>query len=321
MVMNAKKPQKEQLKKIKTLVGTYSQAIEYYQSIDSDLYVDLNYRMQQLLTRPEILEILDKEAEINAANANNSPNTSGISTTVLDIIQDGQEEPNSAPPVKIGSGNLNHTNYEVNERQDSPDTNDSVTNLEVTLDKSQLDLNHSKSDSLVAKENLSDKDGGESTPKNPKTAISSKATAKFDIQEDCSNEFVYHRSDRRNRHGVSFKVCKNRKDGALIRPKVPKNKDKKEIHTTMLNENNAELNSTPRVQATKEVIEDYKGGNGENLQMLEKNIYGQESAFRVRLLKRHNEIYRKKKTNDSSFMSDLSLSFSPKKDRSMEKQN
>lgn len=65
MIMKSKKPQKDKLAKIKTLVATYSQAIEYYQSIDSDLYIDLNLRMQELLTKPDILELLDKEAEIN----------------------------------------------------------------------------------------------------------------------------------------------------------------------------------------------------------------------------------------------------------------
>ena len=72
MSISNNQSQKLKFEKIKNLVSTYSQAIEYYQSIESDLYVDLNLRMQNLLTKPETLEMLDKEAELKK-NASPSP--------------------------------------------------------------------------------------------------------------------------------------------------------------------------------------------------------------------------------------------------------
>lgn len=80
-LMNSKKTQKDKLKKIKSLVATYSQAIEYYQSIDSDLYIDLNIRMQQFITKQDVLDILDNEVEILAQqsyDSHSSTDNSGL---------------------------------------------------------------------------------------------------------------------------------------------------------------------------------------------------------------------------------------------------
>ena len=93
--------------------------------------------------------------------------------------------------------------------------------------------------------------------------IPSKIKAKFEVHHDASNEFVYHKNDRRNRHGVSFKVCKNREDGALLRPKLPpKYEGKEHVHSTLLNENNAELNHEKRRTATKMVFDEYNRKQG-----------------------------------------------------------
>ena len=64
--LSSKKPQKDKIKKVEALIGTYSEAIQYYQSVDSDLYIELNERMQKILTRAEVLKVLDEEAVINA---------------------------------------------------------------------------------------------------------------------------------------------------------------------------------------------------------------------------------------------------------------
>jgi len=45
------------------LVKAYSQAIEYYQSIESDLFADMTVRMQQFLIKPEILTLMASEEE------------------------------------------------------------------------------------------------------------------------------------------------------------------------------------------------------------------------------------------------------------------
>ena len=145
--------------------------------------------------------------------------------------------------------------------------------------------------------------------------IPSKVVVKMEV-DDHSNEFVYHRDDRRNRHGVSFKVCKNKDDGAIVRPKLPsKSKCKKEIHSKMLNENNDAIKSTPRVEATKQVMEEFHENEkeGKTVRVVEKDMYEQESALKIRLLKRENQLNKKRKGDSSGINSDSMNSSSPKK--------
>jgi hypothetical protein len=159
--------------------------------------------------------------------------------------------------------------------------------------------------------------------------IKSKVQAKFKIPEEATNEFI-HSDDRRNRHGVSFKVCRNKEDGALVRPQLPpKCDDKEQVHSTMLNENNSELASMPRVYATKKVMDDYNGKHGKlyiselrlilyscidsvhNVLIVESDMHNQEAALKIRLLKRQNLMNRKRKADLS--MTSESSSSSPSK--------
>lgn len=131
MMIKSDKLQKDKLHKIKTLVGTYSQAIEYYQSIDSDLYVDLNLRMQNLLIRPEILELLDREAEINSgANYRRSTDTDSSEEQVIPKPQSSKmispRKP-SEQPLSFSGGD--------GRSFESPDTEDSTSVFESMMDQ------------------------------------------------------------------------------------------------------------------------------------------------------------------------------------------
>lgn len=307
MIMMGKKPQKEKLKQIKTLVATYSQAIEYYQSIDSEFYIDLNLRMQQLLTKPDILELLDKEAEINSQSI--SPTREISQTEVLPKPMNSKV----ISPKKIDA-DLKGFGKDDNRILESPKTRDSSMAFDTLFDQNldagdNYDTEGTRATFCVKDINALD---GEST--NTDVAkVPSKINAKFKVEEDHSNEFVYHRGDRRNRHGVSFKVCRNREDGALLRPKLPRTHDKKEIHSKMLNENNDGLESKPRVYATKEVLDAYQNQEdvGANLHVIERNMHEQESALKIRLLKRQNIMYKKRKGTDSSILDRSGFSTSP----------
>lgn len=315
MVIKSDKSQKDKLHKIKTLVATYSQAIEYYQSIESDLYVDLNLRMQQLLIRPEILELLDREAEINSgANHRRSTDTESADEDLIPKPQSSKMISPRKPteqPLSFSGGD--------GRRLESPDTQDSTSVFESMMDQrfasigDEREADYSRATFWVKDTQPLDNSGLALSP----TSIKSKMTANFDVPEDHSNEFVYHRGDRRNRHGVSFKVCKNRQDGALIRPKLPpKTEDKKEIHSTMLNENNDDINSTPRVYATREILEEFttEEESRANFKVIEKDMHEQESALKIRLLKRENQLNQKRKGNNSS--NDSGRSGSPTKSKS-----
>lgn len=157
--------------------------------------------------------------------------------------------------------------------------------------------------------------------------VKSKMVAKFDVPEEVTNEFI-HRNDKRNRHGVSFKAWRNKSDGALLRPKLPsKNADKTTIHTTMLNENNHELHSEQRVKVTKTVMNEFTNREGRllliysilnnsidetpDVHIVESDIYDQEAALKIRLIKRQNMLKRKGMSNMT--LSDESSSTSPSK--------
>lgn len=144
-------------------------------------------------------------------------------------------------------------------------------------------------------------------------SISSKVVANFDV-DDHSNEFVYHRNDRRNKHKVSFRVCRDKNDGALIRPKLPaKTIDKEEIRTQMLNENNDNIDA-PRIYVTKKVLKEFSLQENRNstMKVVEQDIHDQESSFKVRLLKRENILNERRKLNNSGSNSNSMIS-SPSK--------
>jgi len=88
----------------------------------------------------------------------------------------------------------------------------------------------------------------------------------------------------------------------LVRPKlICKNQEKGKIHSELLNENNEELNSLPIVEASKKVVEEYneERQEGETISSLEQNIREQESALKIRLLKREAMLAKKKQVNTS----------------------
>lgn len=57
------KPKSVQKLKMESLIKAYSQAIEYYQSIESDLFADMTVKLQQFLIKPEILALMADEDE------------------------------------------------------------------------------------------------------------------------------------------------------------------------------------------------------------------------------------------------------------------
>ena len=54
------------IEEIQELLALYAKAIEHYQRNGTDLYLDLNIRMQQFLLKPHILRVLDAEASTTA---------------------------------------------------------------------------------------------------------------------------------------------------------------------------------------------------------------------------------------------------------------
>lgn len=171
-------------------------------------------------------------------------------------------QPESNPSAQIVK--ISETNGSKN--IDSPKTQDSTSALDLSGD-GNLQLNENLNLLNLQRSTFTSKSSGPMLrlPKNYAKIAASKNMAKFEIEKDCKNDIVYHKNDARNRHRISFKVWKNREDGALLRPKLlPKVEDKKEIHSSMLNENNKQLKSEPVVYATKELINIYEGTNGEN---------------------------------------------------------
>lgn len=113
---------------------------------------------------------------------------------------------------------------------------------------------------------------------------------------------------------MSFRVCRDKNDGALIRPKLPaKTIDKEEIRTQMLNENNDNIDA-PRIYVTKKVLKEFSLQENRNstMKVVEQDIHDQESSFKVRLLKRENILNERRKLNNSGSNSNSMIS-SPSK--------
>ena len=240
---NPKKSQKEKLEKINSLVETYTQSIEYYQAKESDLYIDLNLRMQQLLIRPDILDILDKEVEILAQANNESKSSSDNSGLFNDnIIDIDRFEP--------GRQRLTMSDKRIFQNLDKDACMRFDPYAEMNFDNENRDQsNHNYNQS-----------GHDS--KIDTKGVTKKNKVRFDTQTDFLDEFV-HKNDRRNRHGVSFKVWKNKEDGALVRPKLyPRTGDKLDVYDRMLNENNNKINSHCVASVTKQVMDDYNNPKG-----------------------------------------------------------
>mmetsp|Transcript_6693 Transcript_6693/g.5822 ORF Transcript_6693/g.5822 Transcript_6693/m.5822 type:complete len:94 (+) Transcript_6693:59-340(+) len=73
MSMVTQKHIRVQKAKMEDLIKAYSQAIEYYQSIESDLFADVTVRMQQLLIKPEILSLMTYEENVEEINQKELP--------------------------------------------------------------------------------------------------------------------------------------------------------------------------------------------------------------------------------------------------------
>ena len=250
------------------MITTYSEAIEFYQSVESDLYTDLNIRMQNILTRSDVLNVLDTEVESkwldkfshydqedNKIMQNNEWGQSGWY-----VISVSQLSPNSPSKQRTYSSNI----FEGIERRE---TQDSISIFEQYNDQNLIQIEEYGSSNF----NRSTFWGSNSInllslpETNNQERLTSKNVAQFNIDEEESNDFVYHRGDDRNRHGVSFKVWRNKNDGAILRPKLmPNIENKREIHSKMLNENNSTLKSELIVYASKEMITKYEGDNGIN---------------------------------------------------------
>lgn len=77
------KPRRVQKKKMEDLVKAYSQAIEYYQSIESDHFADMTVKMQQFLIKPEVLALMtdtgeeEKDIELPPLSREDSNDESG----------------------------------------------------------------------------------------------------------------------------------------------------------------------------------------------------------------------------------------------------
>ena len=69
----SKKPTKVLFNKVESLLKLYTQAIEYYESIESELFVDMTLRMQQLLVKPDILSILSYNEEADDTSIGTHP--------------------------------------------------------------------------------------------------------------------------------------------------------------------------------------------------------------------------------------------------------
>lgn len=287
MSLKSNKPHDLKFQKVQSLVSTYSQAIEYYQSIDNDLYTDLNLRMQNLLTKQETLEILDHEAEIQKASSHPK----------RWIQRDDIPKPSQSKLISPDKANYK---IEENRNSASPDTTDSSIIFE-HLNEGSSGNSNGDDDKDFGRSTFWVKDLNTLEDKKDKIKISSKCIAQFEVVEH-SNEFVYHKNDSRNRHGVSFKVWRNKNDGALLRPKVIKGlSDKRKIHSELLNENNDDIESKPRIFASKRVIEEYGDDEkeGATMRAVEKDMYQQEAALKIRLLKRESHLAQKRKVNMS----------------------
>ncbi|CAI2373149.1 unnamed protein product [Moneuplotes crassus] len=291
--MAANKPPQAQFKKMQTLLQIYSQAIEYYQSVESELYIDLNLRMQNLLTRPDILEMIDIHTGKGQASA----------CSKEESIQEEKPQKRAKAP------SMSPKNYtarperktEENRSSESPETRDSSILFEHLNDQGEDHPDEEEDDQPFGRSTFCLKDLNSLADERSNLRATCTGVAQFDV-DDHSNEFVYHKNDGRNRHGVSFKVCKDKKDGALVRPKlICKNQEKGKIHSELLNENNEELNSLPIVEASKKVVEEYneERQEGETISSLEQNIREQESALKIRLLKREAMLAKKKQLNTS----------------------
>lgn len=291
--MATNKPLKTQFKKMQTLLQIYSQAIEYYQSMESELYVDLNVRMQNLLTRPDILEMIDLHTGKSKAP----------DTTKEESIQEEEPQERVHPPA------MSPRNYTVkpdrkteeNRSSQSPETRDSSILFEHLNEWGEDNPEEEEDDQPFGRSTFCLKDLNSLAEERSNLRQTCTGVAQFDV-DDHSNEFVYHKNDGRNRHGVSFKVCKDKKDGALVRPKrICKNQEKGKIHSELLNENNEELNSLPIAKASKKAVQEYNEvrQEGETISTLAQNMADQESALKIRLLKREARLAKKKQVNTS----------------------
>ncbi len=86
----------------------------------------------------------------------------------------------------------------------------------------------------------------------------------------------------------------------MIRPKLlPKTTNKARIRSSMLNENNKDLQNLIIKAETKEVMDDHVGDEFTNFKIVEQDIHHQELSFKIRLLKRQNK-YDKRTQGDFS---------------------
>ena len=307
MSMQNNKPQHEQFEKIQSLVSTYSQAIEYYQSVESDLYIDLNLRMQNLLTKPETLEMLDRETECKKKPNRNFEESIQNERTLKAASS------KFISPDKIDQ-ELIFKPEEIR-NQGSPETRDSSLNFDCLNDASPVHKTHYE-EQAFSRSTFWVKDVNSLLQEENTQGIQNEKVTQLEESEDNSNEFVFHRDDKRNRHGVSFKVWKDKRDGALLRPRRLKNTmNKKELHNELLNENNDDSEAQPRIFASKKVIQDYNDEEKEKqvMKAVEKDMHKQESSLKIRLLKRENMLTKKRKMNNSQNLSDSMLSSSLQK--------
>ena len=197
-------------------------------------------------------------------------------TNIADLSSESSDEGSSeheeytvaiAKPESDQTTILNENlKIEANKNFESPKTQDTTSALDTSGELNSF-LNENLNLLNLQRSTFSSKSTGTllKLPKNYQKIAASKNMAKFEIEKDCKNDIVYHRNDARNKHRISFKVCRNREDGALLRPKLlPKIDNKKDIHSSMLNENNKQIKSEPVVCASKELIYNYEGTHGEN---------------------------------------------------------
>lgn len=224
--------------------------------------------MQNILTRSDVLNVLDTEVEsklstsLSLSDQDDSKNIANNWSNQSDsfILNINHFSPKSPSKLAANSNSL-FDGIERRETQDSISIFDQ-NNEGLFIPNDDLYSSNFHRSTFWATDSLSLL----SLPntKNQEN-IASKNVAKFNVEVDISNDFVYHRDDDRNRHGVSFKVWRNKKDGALLRPKLMTNcGNKKEIFSKMLNENNSTLKSEPIIYASKEIINNYEGNNGLN---------------------------------------------------------
>ncbi|CAI2373484.1 unnamed protein product [Moneuplotes crassus] len=286
-----------QFQEMQALLQIYSQAIEYYQSVESDLYIDLNLRMQNLLARPDILEMIDRQAALK--NEHRSRREESIRNQIIQ----SQFSSSTKTPDKFDDrlGRI----IEENRCSHSPETRASTVLFEHLNDQSEGNSDD-EDEQPFGRSTFCLKDLNSLTKERSDLRSTCNGVAQLQV-DGHSNEFVYHKNDRRNRHGVSFKVCKNKKDGALLRPKrICKNQEKEKIHSELLNENNEELKTEPLVEASKKVVEEYheETKDGTAISVVVQDMRDQESSLRIRLLKRERMLAKRKLVNTSQSLSD-----------------